>query len=486
MPGFLWGSPEEKEREWAFAKAKLIQNGELLPNGTKLRRKDYPENLTHSFMIIDDRIIAMSGKRIYLGEGAYSHAKLAEDEVGHLIALKIITKSSSRSNGIIESHIASDLGIAGKSVTRTSHITKQYIAYQYLGISLLDYIRSKSLSLDKCYELCIKISLALHDIHTGRKAKSKTMYVHNDIHCENLVIDNQEEPHFIDFGLASQPSNGSIEKDTLHLLLLFFTPVKDRSPDYKDCIFASWMGEYKFLHEKPKFDEKCQQYIGKRGTIYTYVEPADKVEGGFFPRIHYMVRNTENFFQHGVVDLDDMKLTHLPHIKEDEGEDEQFWYFGLIFNELVLIQNKVLEVASQNNHVVRQKNRNEVLFNLLQDPMVFFRAGVIPSVLDIAETLTLCRFRLEAYQDFLKTQPSELRIEIIHMLNEVSSEILSDAAAIKQSINNIIAKKKSGVCIAPNNDNKSKQVALTSGTSFFMAKNLGTSNEVINVSVDLI
>src|SRR5690349_1045102 len=89
MPGILWDS-EEKKHEWSFAKEKLTLNGTLLPNGTKLRRKDYPEELKHSFMVINDRIIALSGKGIHLGKGREAHTKLAEDEVGNLIALKII------------------------------------------------------------------------------------------------------------------------------------------------------------------------------------------------------------------------------------------------------------------------------------------------------------------------------------------------------------------------------------------------------------
>ena len=98
MPGILWASAEEREREWLLTKEKLSSHGKLLPNGTKLRRKDYPETLNHSFMVMDDRIIALSGKGIHLGKGRNAHAKLAEYEGGNLIALKIITKDGGESN----------------------------------------------------------------------------------------------------------------------------------------------------------------------------------------------------------------------------------------------------------------------------------------------------------------------------------------------------------------------------------------------------
>jgi RIO-like serine/threonine protein kinase len=64
---------------------------------------------------------------------------------------------------------------------------------------------------------CIKISLALHDMHTGEKTKSKISYVHGDIHGGNIVIDDQNEPHFIDYGksvkwCSDDPSRKDIVK----------------------------------------------------------------------------------------------------------------------------------------------------------------------------------------------------------------------------------------------------------------------------------
>src|SRR3990167_3978291 len=427
MPGILWASAEEREREWLLAKEKLSSDGKLLPNGTKLRRKDYPETLNHSFMVMDGRIIVLSGKGVHLGKGRDAHAKLAEDEVGNLIALKIITNDGGESNSVRESAIAYDLGIAGQRITRASTSksfpTKHYIAYQYLGTRLLDFIRSKSLSLDKCYELCIKISLALHEIHTGKKTKSKKSYQHNDIHWGNLVIDDKEEPHFIDYGRAWE-AYGRNEDDIVQMLLLFFTPIKDRNYRHDNWIFGNWMGEYEFSYDKPRFSEKLQQYVGKKNTVYLYVEPFDKIEGGIFPKVHYMVRDSENVFQNGVIDLSDLGLTQLPRIKEDEEEDETFWHWSLSSDDLSNIEKRILEVANQNNHTINRKTRNEVLFNLLKDPTTFYRTTEVPTALDIAETLTFCRLQLEAYQDLLKVQSSDVRLESIHILNSISPELL--------------------------------------------------------------
>ena len=119
MVRFLWQSAEDRERQWIFAKEKLSHNGSLLSDGSKLRRKDYPDNLNHSFMIIDGQILALSEKGVYLGQGRFAHAKLAENEVGHLYALKIITDLS-ESDSSVESIVAQDLGMAGQRVIRDS------------------------------------------------------------------------------------------------------------------------------------------------------------------------------------------------------------------------------------------------------------------------------------------------------------------------------------------------------------------------------
>jgi len=240
-------------------------------------------------MVIDNRIISFSGKGIHLGRGREAHTKLAEDEVGNLIALKIIINKGWLES---ESQIAYDLGIAGQQTTRKSNLkepyTKQYIPYQYLGTLLFDYLyQNKSLSLDTRYELCIKTSLALHDIHTGRKAKSKKSYSHGDIHWGNLVIDDQNEIHFIDFGSAFK-TNPQYEhrNDIVQMLLLFFTPEKDRNYRHENWIFDAWLAEYAYSYGRPYYHSKTKKYYPKKQTIHLYVNSKDKDENGAYASIH--------------------------------------------------------------------------------------------------------------------------------------------------------------------------------------------------------
>ncbi len=330
MPGFLWSSIEEKEQEWLFAREKLSPGGNLLSHGAKLRRKDHPDALKHSFMVMDNRIIALSGKGIHLGEGRDAHVKLAEDEAGNLFALKIFSGYVSILSLASESQIASDLGVAGLRASRTNaskRFPKHYIAYQYLGTCLFDYLyENKPLSLDKRYELCIKISLALHEIHTGKKAKSTEPYLHNDIHSGNLVIDAQGEPHFIDFGRACPAIYDTNVHDIASMLLLFFLPSTHRNYHNRDWIFGNWLGKYEFSYS-PVFSSQGSHYYIQNSTIHIYVSPDDKNEKNAYPIIRYAVIDLYGVIREGSLNLSDIGLDSVTpkynHLRWYDFKDEK-------------------------------------------------------------------------------------------------------------------------------------------------------------------
>lgn len=136
MPKIEWLSEQSKKDEWARAKSALAPNGVLHPNGTKLRRKD--SGLSHSFIVIDGKILAMAGQGVYLGQGAEGRVKLSEDEEGGIYALKI-------GNALLaeESDIATDLGKAIPHGSRpTPKGRKYYLPYFYLGKPLKPSFRT--------------------------------------------------------------------------------------------------------------------------------------------------------------------------------------------------------------------------------------------------------------------------------------------------------------------------------------------------------
>ncbi len=444
MPKFLWASPEEAEREWKFAKDQLIQDNKLLPNGTKLRRNDHQKNLNHSFLITDDRIIALSGKGIYLSRqgisSVYANTKLAEDEKGNLFVLKIIKKKNMDPKSIRsdvradspadEAIAAQDFGIAGNLTTRQNTL---YILYQYLGISLEKYFEDKGrrLSLDKCYELSIKISLALYAIHSGKKAQSKRRYKHGDIHSKNIVIDDQDQPHFIDFGKATRILLNYLLNDRDNYLLNYSDDIQEmlRLFLYKEQhnkvsgIFADWRMEYDFYfgqnetvddEYKPTYDEKNQRYKLRKHRVYLYFDPSD-VRDECYHSVRYMVEDLKaNCQYHGLIKIDNLGFVKLPKVGGSGIHD-------LSEQDESSLKKMILTEASRNSHIVIN-NENEVLFNMLNNPT---ETADTHTALDIAETLTLCRFKLEAYRNSFRGLSEDIRLQAIHALNSTSTKIFA-------------------------------------------------------------
>lgn len=197
MPKIEWLSEPLKQEEWSTVKNKLAPGGELRPNGTKLRRKD--SQLSHSFIIIDGKILAMAGQGVYLGQGAQGRVKLAEDEAGGLYALKIGDELLAE-----EADIATDLG---KAIPHASRIVpkghKYYLAYSYLGTPLKTYLSENKLDNDRFYSLIVKVFLAFHALHQGTSSETNTQYRHHDPHLGNITLNEETgDIHLIDLGLA--------------------------------------------------------------------------------------------------------------------------------------------------------------------------------------------------------------------------------------------------------------------------------------------
>jgi hypothetical protein len=213
---FSWSSSEIKKKEWDYAKKKLSPNGKLLPDGTKLRRKSSENMLEHSFIIIDQTILAMAPRRDYLGEGASAKAKLGEDEDGGLWAIKIRRIGQNNQHRVVpdspgnEEKIAFDLSKALKATNRmkSSYLAgffgdkqgKHYLATVFLGQTLDKYLKEQQLSDDQRYALAIKITGAVHALHSGEHSKNGLKYMHGDLNSGNITIDAKGDVHLIDHG----------------------------------------------------------------------------------------------------------------------------------------------------------------------------------------------------------------------------------------------------------------------------------------------
>lgn len=145
-----------------------------------------------------------------LGEGGMGQVYLAEDQkLGRQVALKVLTKQYFNDTERMqrferEARTAAqvshpnvmaiyDIGAApdpddGQEI---SYIVMEYIS----GKPLSDYMRAKPSDLATTVRLAEKIA-------SGLAAAHKMMVVHRDIKADNIIVDDEDQPKILDFGLA--------------------------------------------------------------------------------------------------------------------------------------------------------------------------------------------------------------------------------------------------------------------------------------------
>lgn len=247
---FKWESDKLRDAEWQYAKLHLVKNGQLCPHGTKLRRKDHLQHLTHSFIVFDGRILALAPQHASLIDkpGAYAkNVKLAEDEKRNSWAVKIIENPEITSSfEMKEEDVAADLNMALASTKRMSKsgLFKKYIPYVFVGTPLRKYLQSRPFEDEERLDIAIKLLVAVQRLHSGQ-SKSRNKYLHGDLHGGNITIDKQGNVHLIDYDssrvFVSTANNlfyqGEVKK--LGLLLedpIFTKEMLDKYPTLKNFL----------------------------------------------------------------------------------------------------------------------------------------------------------------------------------------------------------------------------------------------------------
>lgn len=422
MTKFIWNSEQEKAEEWAFAKSQLLVDGKLKPNGTKLHSNNKIKKLNHPFIVIDNQIVAISPKGDYLGKGLYGKAKLAVNEKGELIALKSTLHCYMNK---YEAEQAQDLGIGGEDTLAitSKHPNKNYLAYKYLGTPLNQYLAvKKELSLDQRFELSIKIALALDGLHSGYQSKSSKKYLHNDIHQANVVIDEQNEPHFIDFGKSGELEKSFNKKDLdlYKMLLLFYLPEDKRGDGNSQWIFGNFMGEYRFL---PYKDIRDGRENLREDTINLHLDPSDKREDGTYSAVRYRVYRF-GIHKEGKASLDG---TNISIAMPKEFKNEQYWISSgewNVFNNRDALYELVTLRASENGDIPNVKELHPALKSFLFEPNEHEESLPNPSALKIAGVLSIFRLKFECL-GLDKILPQFEDREVLRILNALSPQILS-------------------------------------------------------------
>jgi len=161
-------------------------------------------------MLKEDQVLAHFRIIRLLGEGGMGQVYLAEDQKLHRqVALKILTSdyfgdAERRERFQREARMAAQISHGnvmaiydiGSAVLPDSSQTIEYIVMEYIkGKSLSEYLKSRPHDVSTALRLAEKIA-------SGLAAAHKIKVVHRDIKAENILIDDEEQPKILDFGLA--------------------------------------------------------------------------------------------------------------------------------------------------------------------------------------------------------------------------------------------------------------------------------------------
>ncbi|MGJ3495558.1 protein kinase domain-containing protein [Piscirickettsia salmonis] len=294
MPRIIWDSEEKKALEWSIANDKLVAE----PNGAKLKRADKKEpidyytgsngfavNLSHSFIKIGDKVLAMAGQGKYLGKGGFGKVKLAEDESGHLYALKIGHNRGDISG--VEKYILKDLRLYQGDAKRVDQ-PKEMVLLHYLGVDLFNF----QFENDKQRVFALfSAANELNKLHSGELSRYGLAYLHRDIKPKNITFDGKKS-FFIDFGLAKRVVDGvwggeyqGVPNHAVSGTDGYISPeiLNKRIYSYKSDIYALGVTFQKILSE----NSPLRALAGQMRSKHSICRPSlDLVKISFLAEIH--------------------------------------------------------------------------------------------------------------------------------------------------------------------------------------------------------
>ena len=198
-----------------------------------------------SYIKTSDRKIYLVGQNI--GSGSRSNVYMAVDENNKHFALKFSMRSGVEHDTVQsaenEANFYRELGILS-SPTIHYHDSKLFAE---IFITPMHYVNEKTLSkyledhpnrtLDKCYELAIKLCFLIEKLH--RKG-----IAHGDIKPENIIIDENDELHLIDFECATKAINFVQTYESTKIYMLPNTiPLTRRQADILALMRSIFMDE---------------------------------------------------------------------------------------------------------------------------------------------------------------------------------------------------------------------------------------------------
>ncbi|UCD94240.1 MAG: protein kinase, partial [Candidatus Zixiibacteriota bacterium] len=168
---------------------------------------DVPENRDEPLgdMIADGTLISHYKVIRKIGSGGMGEVYLAEDTVlNRRVALKFLSAALASDKAFKTRFMREAQAAAGLSHPNIIHIyevseyrERPFFVMEYVeGRSLWQILREKSLSIDEIIELSIQICEGLSKAHQMK-------VTHRDIKPSNIIVDSEDRPKILDFGLAT-------------------------------------------------------------------------------------------------------------------------------------------------------------------------------------------------------------------------------------------------------------------------------------------
>ncbi len=141
-------------------------------------------------------------------------------------------------------------------ILEAGSLPQPYFSMEYIaGESLLSWVHNKKPTPSRILKIFIKLASALHHAH-------KKGFLHRDIKPSNIIIDHQDEPKILDFGLAKSLESAKEKRHTLSktgdiLGTPSYMPPEQAEGvelDTRSDIYSLGATLYEVLTGKPPFD----------------------------------------------------------------------------------------------------------------------------------------------------------------------------------------------------------------------------------------
>ncbi|WP_372367090.1 protein kinase [Candidatus Uabimicrobium sp. HlEnr_7] len=231
--------------------------GNSIPNGSAL--------FTNSMIGIHERSIMNTNDKFNryiieekLGEGGMGAVyRVRDDQLRRSIALKVIIGSGALNQKQIQrfmNEARATASLKHPNIVEVYEIgtePQNYFTMELIkGRSLSSLMRSKNLSPHKTAIIMIKCSEALHYAH-------KKGIIHRDIKPSNIMMENNQEPKIMDFGLAKDVGNDEELSNTGDVLgtLTYMSPeqANGKDVDPRSDVYALGASLYEVLSKRPPF-----------------------------------------------------------------------------------------------------------------------------------------------------------------------------------------------------------------------------------------